>query len=124
MKKIISIILICVLILGIVAAGLFVFFRNDILAKKINKAAEANTPMSYEEVKDVLGKRVIDVTEDVSGERNGNLIVLNRVKNEIDFRTAVDKMENGKTVKGIVVVIENGKAVKAVAGKLNFDSLK
>ncbi len=119
MKKIVSLLLICILMIGLLASC-----ANASLAKKINKAADENDPMTYEEVLEALGKNVINETMETAGKRNGKLLVLRGVKNDIDYRGAVDKIMSGDSVRGIIVVIENDVAVKAVAGKLNKNSLK
>lgn len=119
MKKIVSLVLVCILMVGVLASC-----GNASLAKKIEKAAEAGEPMTYEEVKDALKGTVIDGTMEIGGKRQGTLSVINGVKDQEDMVEASKKLADGGSVKGIIVLIVDGNAVAAVEGKLNQDSAK
>ena len=119
MKKIVSLLLVCILMVGVLASC-----GNASLAKKINKAAEGDDPMTYEEVKDALKGTVIDGTMNLNGSRNGTLSVIKGVKDQEDMIEAAKKIQDGKSVKGIIVLIVDGNAVAAIEGKLDKDSEK
>ena len=81
------------------------------LADDINKAAEDGEAMTYSQVMDELGDDVINYTADVPVVgRNGVLI---KVKGCANWEEINEKLEAGKTVKGIVVTVIGGKATAA-----------
>lgn len=79
-------------------------------ADKINKAAEKDEHMTYSEVKDDLGEDVVDLTVTIIGSTNGALIAVDDCDSWDDIE---EKLEEGKTVKGLYVTIVNNKATKA-----------
>ncbi len=117
MKKILSLVLVCILMVGVLASC-----GNASLANKIEKAAEKGEPMTYEEVKDALKGTVIDGTMEIAGKRQGTLSVINGVKDQEDMIEVSKKLAEGGSVKGIIVLIIDGNAVAAVQGKLDNDS--
>ena len=79
-------------------------------ADKINKAADKDEHMKYADVKEDLGDDVADLTITVMGSTNGVLIAVKGCDSWDDIE---DKIDEGKTVKGLYVTILNGKATKA-----------
>ena len=118
MKKIVSLLLVCILMVGVLSScgGIFV-------ANKINKAAEAGQPISYEDALDKLGNNVLDLTDvDENGKRNGYLVRINGVKDQEDYVQFINTINSGKSKNGIIVTIADGKATAAESGKLNKSS--
>ena len=120
MKKIISMTLVCVLLLGCVFAFASCSNISESYAKKINKAAEADKHYTYEDVKKDLGEDVVDVTVSLLGSTNGILVAVKGVSSLDELE---DKLDDGKTVKGIIVTIVNNKATKAVYKEITEDDL-
>ena len=79
-------------------------------ADKINKAAEKGENMTYAEVKEDLGDDVVDLTVTLVGSTNGTLIA---VKGCDSWEDIEEKLDAGKTVKGISILIVNNKATAA-----------
>ena len=98
---------ICLLLLTVVSCG----GVTEKYANKINEAAEAKEYIEYEDVCKKIGeKNLIDLTEEILTSRNGVVI---GVKGCNTWDEIEDKLDEGKTVKGIYVVIANGKAIRA-----------
>ena len=116
MKKIISMTLVCVLLLGCVFAFASCSNISESYAKKINKAAEAGEHYTYEDVKKDLGEDVVDVT--MLGSTNGVLVAVKGVSSLDELE---DKIDSGETVKGIIVTIVNSKATEAVYKEITED---
>ena len=90
-------------------------------ADKINKAAEKNEHITYSEVMDKLGDDAIDYTVTVLGSTNGIVI---KVKGCANWDEVKAKLDDGKTVKGIVVTIFNSKATAAEYREITADDAK
>ena len=118
MKKIISMTLVCVLLLGCVFAFASCSNISESYAKKINKAAEAGEHYTYEDVKKDLGEDVVDVTISLLGSTNGVLVAVKGVSSLDELE---DKIDSGETVKGIIVTIVNNKATEAVYKEITED---
>lgn len=98
---------ICLLLLTVVSCG----GVSENYANKINDAAEAKEYIEYEDVCKKIGeKNLIDFTAEVVSVRGGVVI---GVKGCNTWDEIEDKLDEGKTVKGIYVVIANGKAISA-----------
>ena len=106
MKKILSAVLACVLIIGCVLALASCGKISESYAKKINKAAEADEHYTYDQVKEDLGDNAVDITILKSG-------VIIAVKGCETLDEIEDKLDDGKTVKGIVITVVAGKATSA-----------
>ena len=119
MKKIVSLILICILMVGVLAScGSNI---SESYAKKINDAAKKEA-LTYEEVMADLGDEAIDITVAIPiVGRGGVIIAVKGVKSQEDLEKLV---EEGKEVKGIVITIAGGKATAAKYGEINEDSFK
>ncbi len=126
MKKIVSLALVCVLMLGMVftlaSCGSNV---TEAYAKKVNDAAKENKALTYEQVLDDLGNEAIDVTAEVFSVRGGAIIAVKGIDTseykDLEDTDAVmekleadiEKLEDGKTVEVLTVIIVAGKATTA-----------
>ena len=120
MKKIVSLILVCILTVGVLAScGSNI---SESYAKKINDAAKGDKAYTYDEVMADLGDEAIDVTVDVMllG-RSGVIIAVKGVKSREDVEKLIDE---GEEVKGIIIAIAADKAISAKYGEINKDSFK
>ena len=122
MKKIISLALVCVMLMGCVFALASCGNISESYAEKINKAAEKGEHYSYADVKDDLGDNAIDITIGVGDSFKSGVIVA--VKGCETVEDVQAKIDEGKTVKGIVVVIALGKAASASYKEITEDDLK
>ncbi len=127
MKKIVSLVLVCVLMLGVMftlaSCGSNV---TEAYAEKVNDAAKAKEALTYEQVLKDLGDEAIDVTADIPVLGRGGLIIAvkgidtSKYK-DLEGEDAVmeqleadmDKLEEGKTVEVITIIIAGGKATTA-----------
>lgn len=101
--KIISLTLALVCICGVFAACGNI---SQSYADKVNKAAEKDEHITYTEVLEDLGEDAIDITLLKSG-----VIIAVKGCSTVDDIKA--KLDDGKTVKGIVVTVVGGKAISA-----------
>ena len=122
MKKIISLALVCVMLMGCVFALASCGNISESYAEKINKAAEKGEHYSYADVKDDLGDNAIDITIGVGDSFKSGVIVA--VKGCETVEDVQAKIDEGKTVKGIVVGIALGKATSAAYKEITEDDLK
>ncbi len=114
MKKIVSLALVLVLALAmLVSCGNI----SEGYAKKINKAAEDKDYYTYEQVLEDLGDDAVDATFLKTG-------VIIAVKGCDSLEDIKEKLEDGKTVKGIVVTVAAGKATAAEYTEITEDDLK
>ena len=90
-------------------------------AKKINKAAEKEDYITYEQVEKALGDDAVFVGVELLGSANGVVI---GVKGCDDLDDIQEKLEEGKKVKGIVIAIVNNKATGAEYKEITKDDLK
>lgn len=86
-------------------------------ADKVNKAAEKDEHITYTQVLEDLGEDAIDVTFMKTG-----VVIAVKGCETIDDIEA--KLDDGKTVKGIVVTIAGGKAISAEYKELTKDDVK
>ena len=109
MKRIVSLALVIVMLVCVLASCGNI---SESYAEKINKAAENKEHYTYSDVVDDLGgkEKVVDLTLTVLGSTNGSVIA---VKGCTTWDEIEDKIDDGETVKGIVVVIVNNKAISA-----------
>ena len=114
MKKIISLILVAVLLVCTLASCSNI---SESYAEKINSAAKEKDYYTYEEVKDDLGDDIVDIT--IAG--NGVIIAVKGCASVEDINA---KLENGDTVKGIVVTVVLGKATGAAYREIKAEDLK
>lgn len=110
MKKIVSAILVCVLMLGVVLSLASCSKISESYADKINKAAEKDEHYTYSEVMEDLGKNAVDLTLNVLNNHNGAIVAAKGCESLEEIN---EKLEAGEEVKGIVVVILNNKATSA-----------
>lgn len=116
MKKVISAFLSLVLLAGMIFT-LASCNISESYAEKINKAAEAGEPFTYEQVLEDLGEDAIDITILKTG-------VVVAVKGCSSLDELEDKLDNGEKVEGIVVTIALGKATGAIYKTITEDDLK
>lgn len=90
-------------------------------ADKINKAADKNEHITYEEVKDALGDESVFVGVELLGSANGVVIAVKGCDSLEDIEA---KVKEGKTVKGISIVIANNKAISAEYAEISEEDLK
>lgn len=115
MKKILSLVLVCVLAVGmLVSCGSNV---SEAYAKKINDAADNKEHYTYEQVLEDLGENAVDATFLESG----FIIVIDGCSSMEDIEK---KVEDGETLKGIVVTVLAGKATYAKYGEITEDDFK
>ena len=117
MKKILSAVLACVLILGCIFTLASCGKISESYAKKVNKAAEAGEHYTYDQVMEDLGDNAVDITLLKTG-------VIVAVKGCETLDEIEDKIDDGKTVKGIVVTVVAGKATSATYKEITEDDLK
>lgn len=120
MKRILSLILSVILLATVVFTVSSCSNVSASYAKKINKAAEKGEHYTYEQVKEDLGEDVADLTIRIIT-TNGILI---SIKDCDSIEDIEEKLEEGKTLKGIVVTIVAGKATKAEYREITKDDLK
>ena len=121
MKKSIRIISL-VLLLALVAS-VFVGCSNatESYAEKINNAAKENKHYTYQDVIEDLGDEAIDITADLFGSVNGVIIAVQGCKSMDEIE---DKIDDGKDVKGVVIIIAGSKATSATYKVITEDDLK
>lgn len=91
-------------------------------ADKITKAAEKDEHITYSEVMDKLGDEVIDYTADIPVLGRGGIII--KVKGCANWEEVQAKLDEGKTVKGIIITIAGGKATNAEYREITADDAK
>ena len=117
MKKIISLALACVLLFGCMLALASCGNISESYAKKINKAAEDGEHYTYDEVVEDLGDNAIEIAI----AKTGVIVAVKGCETVDDVKAKIDE---GKTVKGIVVVVALGKATSASYKEITEDDLK
>ena len=118
MKRILSMMLACILLVGCVFSLASCFSNvSEKYAEKINEAAKAGEHITYDEVLEALGDDAVEITVLKSG-------VIVAVKGCSTLDEIEDKLDEGKEVKGIVVTVLAGKATAAVYKTIDADDLK
>lgn len=117
MKKIISLALACVFLIGCLFTLASCSNISESYAEKINAAAKEGEHKTYAEVKEDLGENVVDITF----LETGALIAVDGCKTLDDIKA---KLDDGDAVKGIVVTVVAGKATAAAYRELTQDDLK
>lgn len=90
-------------------------------ADKINKAAEEKEYITYSEVKEALGDEAVFVGVEVLGSANGVVVAVKGCDSLEDIEA---KLDEGKTVKGITIVIVNNNATGAEYSEITEEDLK
>lgn len=90
-------------------------------ADKINEAAEAGEHYTYEQVKEDLGDEAVWIGLEVLGSANGVIVAVKGCESVDEIE---DKLDEGKTVKGITIVITNSKAISAKYSEITEEDLK
>ncbi len=91
-------------------------------ADKVNEAAEEGNPLTYTEVCDDLGDSAIKLVE---GEKLGLATgIVIAVKGCETLEEVQAKIDEGKTVKGIIITIAVNKAVSAKYTEITEEDLK
>ena len=117
MKKIISMTLVCVLLLGCVFAFASCSNISESYAKKINAAADKGDHYTYDQVVEDLGDNAIEIAALGTG-------VVIAVKGCESVEDIKEKIDNGETVKGIVVTMFANKATSASYKEITEKDLK
>ncbi len=86
-------------------------------ADKVNKAAEDGEAFTKEQVMEDLGENAVEIA--ILG--TGVIVAVDGCESLSDIQ---DKIDEGKTVKGIVVTLLLGKATGAVYKEITEDDLK
>ena len=86
-------------------------------ADKINKAADDDKHYTLAQVKEDLGENAVEITLFSSGA----VIAVDGCKSVQDIK---DKIDEGKTVKGIIVTVVAGKATGAKYTEITENDLK
>ncbi len=90
---------------------------SESYADKVNKAAESDEHYTYTQVLEDLGEDAIDITV----LKTGVIIAVKGCQSKEDLQKQLDE---GKTVKGIVVTMLGGKAMSATYKEITEDDLK
>ncbi len=117
MKKIVRIVSMLMVVVFIGAALASCSNISQSYADKVNKAAEDGEAFTKEKVLEDLGEDAVDVNLLVGG-----VVIAVKGCDSIDDIKA--QLDEGKTVKGIVVTIVLGKATGAVYKEITEDDLK
>ena len=117
MKRILSTLLVCVLLVGCVLSFASCGKISESYAEKINAAAKDGEHYTYDQVVEDLGDNAIELAKLESG-----FIVA--VKGCESLEEIKDQLEAGKETKGIVVVVFAGKAISAEYRVITEDDLK
>ena len=116
MKKIISMVLVCVLLVGSMFALTSCSNVSEAYAEKINKAAEDGEHYTLEKVKEDLGDEAVDIIIAGTG-------VVIAVKGCTSLDELEDKLDNGEKLEGIVITFGFGKATGATYREISEDDL-
>ena len=119
MKRILSTLLVCVLLVGCVLSFASCSKISESYADKVNEAAEAGEHYTYDQVVEDLGDNAIEVG--FSAVKTGVIIAVKGCESIDDIK---DKIEDGETIKGIVVVVTLNKAISAEYRVITEDDLK
>ena len=117
MKRIVSLLLVCVLLVGCAFALASCGNISQGYADKINAAAKNGEAMDYDEVVKALGDEAIEIAV----AKNGLVIAVAGVTSLDELKTKID---NGETVKGLVVTMAFGKATGAAYREISLNDLK
>ncbi|MBQ8690028.1 MAG: hypothetical protein IJ515_06690 [Clostridia bacterium] len=121
MKKIVSALLVCILLVGSVFALASCSNITESYAEKINEAAKNDEHYTYDEVMEDLGDNAIDITVTVLNSTNGAVIAVKGCETTEEIE---EKLDAGEEVKGITVVIVNNKAISAEYKVITEEDLK
>ena len=117
MKKIVSALLVCILLVGSVFALASCSNITESYAEKINEAAKNDEHYTYDEVVEDLGDNAIEIAALGTG-----LVIA--VKGCETVEEIEEKLDAGEEVKGITVVIVNNKAISAEYKVITEEDLK
>ncbi len=134
MKKIVSLVLVCVLMLGVMftlaSCGSNI---SAAYAEKVNEAAKNKEPLTHEQVLKDLGDAAIDATADIPVLGVGGVVVAIKGIDASEYKDLeleevmekleadAEKLEEGETLEAIVIVIAGGKATNATYSKYPDD---
>ena len=90
-------------------------------ADKINDAAAEKKYVQVEDAKKAIGGDLIDGTITIAGSTNGVLFAVKGCKSMEDLKK---KVEDGKDVEGIVIVVLNNNCMSAAYKKITKEDLK
>ena len=113
MKRILALVLALSLVFMLVSCGKI----SESYAKKINAAADKGEHYTYDQVVEDLGDNAIEIAFLGTG-------VVIAVKGCESVEDIKEKIEDGKTVKGIVVTMLANKAMSATYKEITEDDLK
>ena len=116
MKKALSLLLVCAMMVLTLASCSNV---SESYANKVNKAAENKENLTYETVMEDLGEDAVGIVDPFT--KSGIVISVKDCDSIDDIEELLDE---GKTVKGIVITFVLGKATKAVYREIEADDLK
>ena len=119
MKRILSTLIVCALLVGCVLSFASCSKISESYAEKINKAAEAGEHYTYDQVVEDLGDNAIEIGFSVV--KSGIIIAVKGCESIDDIKQMI---EAGDTIKGIVVVVTLNKAISAEYRVITEDDLK
>lgn len=118
MKKFYALLVALVLVLSLTSCGKI----SEKYADKINEAAENGAPLTFTEVKEDLGDEAVWIgTGEQIGAASGVIIAVKGCSTVEDIEA---KLDEGKTVKGIIVGILFNKATSAKYTEITEEDLK
>ena len=117
MKKIISMALVCVLLMGCVLALASCSNVSASYAEKVQKAADSGEHYTLAQVKEDLGDEAIELTLAGSG-------AVVAVKGCTSVDQIKERIDAGEDVEGIVIVVVLNKAISASYKKITEKDLK
>ena len=109
--------------LAVVACLTFVLASCGIsqgYADKVNDAAADKNYIQYVDAKKALGGDCVDLTATVLGSTNGVLIAVKGCKTKEDLEK---KLEDGKTIEGIIITVLNNNCMSAAYRKITAEDL-
>ena len=108
MKKILSALLVCVLLVGCVLSMASCSNVSESYAKKINKAADEKEHYTLDQVLEDLGDEAIKLVDPIT---NSGLVLA--AKGCTTYEEIEEKWDKDEEVKGIVITFLAGKAMSA-----------
>ena len=117
MKKIVSLALVFMLVLGCTFALASCNNVSESYAEKVNKAAENGEHYTLETIRKDLGDEAVEII----AFNTGVIVAVKGCESLDDIKT---KINDGETVKGILITVLAGKATGAKYQEITEDDLK
>ena len=117
MKKIVTLIMVCVLMVSLLTSCSNV---SASYADKVNKAASEKQHFTYSDVVEDLGDEAVSMVIGTAGYESGIIVAVKGVTTKDELEALVD---SGEKVEGLIVVIAIGKATSAKYGVIDEDDI-